>query len=464
MKGKRRWVLLMLVMAGLLVLTMSQATWGSIPDQFRHVSPAFAAGGIGDEFGITTRGNERDPKVAYDSTNDRALVVWRSYNGPGNNDVRAQIVNANGTLYGGEIVIADSSDNEVYPDVAYSPDEAEWLIVYVHWVTTSNKQGKKRPKITHVVRGQRVGWDGVVRGLPFDISPVYSESVTHSRVAYNTATGKYLGVWQVYDKEGKGRKGPRGSIRGATVDTASGTPDVGAIQTYAAYGYSTGCGDVDLAADNDTTGGRFLVIFPYCVAEGEVYGRLAAGDGTPDVGPFEIASISGAHLDAQSVAYGGGQYLVVFVSPKPGGGHQFKARRVSNTGEPQESNAGFVVFDPPVEDGVTDGGMAVEYGSASFLATWSYDPIIVDEIVPDFGYDRHIYGREVLPNETMPNAEFAISECNDPPEGAGCNQQAPGLAFNTTQGHFIVVWSNVPERYPGNIPANIWGRRWTLGP
>jgi len=71
--------------------------------------------------------------AAYDSVNNRYLVVYARYTGPfpGNAfDIYGQLVNADGSFLGPEFVIVSNNWNNRHPAVAFDPVNARYLVVY----------------------------------------------------------------------------------------------------------------------------------------------------------------------------------------------------------------------------------------------------------------------------------------------------------------------------------------------
>src|SRR5205823_3506576 len=67
--------------------------------------------------------NTNTQDLQYDSASassasGRSVVVWRHNYSPSDIDIHAQIYNADGSPFGGEIVVADTSKNEYSPSVA----------------------------------------------------------------------------------------------------------------------------------------------------------------------------------------------------------------------------------------------------------------------------------------------------------------------------------------------------------
>ena len=129
---------------------------------------------------------ELAPAVAYNGDRDEYLVVW--YNDrPGNDDIRAQRVNGDGTLLGGPFYIAAGSGVERRnPSVAYSSGQQRYLVVYEHDDGTYSR-----------VYGHVVGGDGQVLGVEFPLSSGAAlKNCFTPAVAYASTADTFLVVWQ----------------------------------------------------------------------------------------------------------------------------------------------------------------------------------------------------------------------------------------------------------------------------
>ena len=72
---------------------------------------------------------QREPRVAYNSTDNTYLVVWED-NRSGTYQIYGQRVDADGSLLGSNFNLHASSYDCRYPDVAYSSTSNIWLVVW----------------------------------------------------------------------------------------------------------------------------------------------------------------------------------------------------------------------------------------------------------------------------------------------------------------------------------------------
>lgn len=300
---------------------------------------------------------ELAPAVAYNGDRDEYLVVW--YNDrPGNDDIRAQRVDGDGTLLGGPFYIAAGSGVERRnPAVAYSSGQQRYLVVYEHDDGTYSR-----------IYGHVVGGDGQVLGVEFPLSSgaslkncftpaiayastadtflvVWQRTVVASTVsdieaqlangdgslsganffvqqgsnpfshsapalAYNRARNEFLVAWERYDGSasltdiygrlvtGNGQPLQPASIEYARMTVSNTKPAVAALPTASPIG-------------------QYLVIWElhYAAVDRDIYGRTAAGDGTPDPGFY----LSGANVDEARPAVAGREgrqiYFAVWQRP-----------------------------------------------------------------------------------------------------------------------------------------------------
>lgn len=75
--------------------------------------------------------HQKNPAVAYNSTNDQYLVVWQDQHPTyGDWDIMGQRVAGNGDFVGGEFTIEAPGLNQAQPDVTYNPTNNEYLVVW----------------------------------------------------------------------------------------------------------------------------------------------------------------------------------------------------------------------------------------------------------------------------------------------------------------------------------------------
>ena len=158
---------------------------------------------VGTEFVISNAANgQYNPSVAYNSSTNQYLVVWQDYISGISYDICGQLVNANGTLSGGNFVISYATNDQYNPSVAYNSSTNQYLVVWHDYRSGTNFD----------IYGQRVNANGNLLGGDFAIC-----NETHSQynpsVAYNSSANQYLVVWHDY------RDGTPPDIYGQLVDT-----------------------------------------------------------------------------------------------------------------------------------------------------------------------------------------------------------------------------------------------------
>jgi hypothetical protein len=144
----------------------------------------------GSEFAISTgTDSQYNPSVAYDSVNQRFLVVWsdwRNYDTT-NTDIYGQVVNADGSLYGSNFAISTDPDFQRSPSVAYDSANEKFL------VTWDDDRNTNTTSID--IYGQLVNADGSLFNFNFAIS-TFSGIQRVPSVAYDSVNGRFLVVWE----------------------------------------------------------------------------------------------------------------------------------------------------------------------------------------------------------------------------------------------------------------------------
>jgi len=104
----------------------SMSTWNDIYGRLISASGTF----IGDDFPISAAPPEQlAPSITYDSVNQRFLVAWRD-NRIMQSYIYGQIVNATGTLYGGEFFIGVAPNSQLSPALDFDPVNQDYLVAF----------------------------------------------------------------------------------------------------------------------------------------------------------------------------------------------------------------------------------------------------------------------------------------------------------------------------------------------
>jgi len=124
------------------------------------------------------------PSVAYDNITQRFLVAWED--GPNNYDIYGRILNANGTPYGNNFVISDAADFQWTPKISYDSTNHRFLVVW-----GDDRNGA----LNSDIYGQLVEADRSLNGNNFFISNATNEQGFHE-VAYDSTNHRFLVVWR----------------------------------------------------------------------------------------------------------------------------------------------------------------------------------------------------------------------------------------------------------------------------
>jgi hypothetical protein len=126
---------------------------------------------------LSNTGHFYQPEIAF--AGDRYLVVWNEQSSATGDDVFGQLINIDGTMHGGTVLISTGSGYQSNPRVTGSND---FLVVW-------EENGK--------IYGQRVSAQGQLIGTNFQIS----DTTSNDRQSPDIATGSdnYLAVWMQYN-------------------------------------------------------------------------------------------------------------------------------------------------------------------------------------------------------------------------------------------------------------------------
>jgi cation diffusion facilitator CzcD-associated flavoprotein CzcO len=101
------------------------------------------------------------PALAYDSMNNRYLVVYEQFNVGVKGDIYGQLLNADGTAYGSEISISTATNDQYTPSVAYDSGNGRFLVAW---------DDERNGNANSDIYGQLVNANGSLNGPNFPIS------------------------------------------------------------------------------------------------------------------------------------------------------------------------------------------------------------------------------------------------------------------------------------------------------
>jgi len=221
-------------------------------------------------FWISTAPNHQlNPSVAYDPANQRYLVAWQDYRN-GWSFIYGQLVNADGTLYNTDsntnFVISNGAQVQNYPSVAYDPLNQRFLVV---WHEESGS-------FTNIW-GQLVNANGTLYSTASDVNFVISNATNNQgnpSAAYDPVNQRFLVVWSDHRGGTYDIYGQLVNAAGTLYSTAASTNFVISNATYDQYLPSVAF---------DTANQRFLVVWQdYRInsISTDIYGQLVNAVGT----------------------------------------------------------------------------------------------------------------------------------------------------------------------------------------
>jgi hypothetical protein len=416
-----------------------------------------------------------NPAVAYNSTDNRYLVVWSGADDVvGEYEIWGQRVNAaTGGQIGAEFQIsymgpADDPDYDAEdPDVVYNSQSNEFLVV---WSADHYADGDFE------IWGRRVGTDGTLFGSMARVSvmgpgvdPDYD--ALSPAVTYNSTDNQYLVVWEGDHTAGTLVNNEleiwarRLSATGEVID-----PDILRMSDMGGSGDANyDARDPDVAYNS--TDNQYLIVWEgddtatgMANDEFEIWGqRLNASLGGVGSNDFRISDMGGsgdADLDAlnPAVAYDqyNNEYLVVWEGDDytadefdiygqrltaTGGGVGPNDFPLSNPGSGPNSN--YDALNPAV---------AYDQYNREYLVVWQDDELGVGEY--------EIWGQRVdAATGGQIDLDTRLSDMG-PDGNASYIAQTPAVAYSSQENQYLVAWSG-DNSTDGEF--EIWAQRFTGG-
>ncbi len=340
------------------------------------------------EFGV----DNLNPAIAYNSRHDEYLVVWENDRGA-TRDIYARRVASDGTVKSWFSVVSNANKWNWLPDVAYSPAQDEYLIVYAYNFSATD----------YDIYARRVNWNGSSMSpeIPIDTD---TDKDWYPAVAYNSQNDEYLVVYEKYIS------GTRRDIEAQRVKASDGS----LLSWRNIAGAANQIRRLPDVAYNATRN-EYLIAYTYQsppTADGDIFGKVTSANmGTLS---SEIQIVYNTYeQDTVALAAGPDEYLAVWEDGPSPTHRTIYGRRVSGTGTlqpfiPIADHSGQACIEP-----------AVAYGAGyGYLVAWRY--------ASGGTTGDDVYGRYVMPGQDSPaGSEFAID--NDT-----SSQRAPAVACATT--------------------------------
>lgn len=293
---------------------------GDIYGQLVNPDGSLFGAASASNFSVTkANGDQKSPAIAFDSANERFLVVW-SDSRNGNWDIYGQILNADGSIYNGspDFVVSNDLNSQNGPSAAFDSGNNRYLVVWHDNRKFSASEVDIYGQFISMT-GQLVNRANSTASDNFVISDNASQQFSPS-VAYDAGGKRFLAVWQDYrDISG------HSEIYGQHLNAADGaldTPSNSNSQVAAVFGgdliyskiaYNQNCGNY-LAAFEKVTAlatevGFALVGAPCPVAltvtpPNYDFTSIAAGASSPKE-TFTLSNSSSSSRNISTVTLGG---------------------------------------------------------------------------------------------------------------------------------------------------------------
>jgi hypothetical protein len=288
-------------------------------------------------------------------------------------------VRADGTLLSDFAIAHNANFRNYQPDVAYSPAQDEYLVVYTYDSVITDSD----------IWARRVRWDGSWMSSEFAIGRKTDKQHNPS-VAYNSDADEYLVVYQ--NTWGGGGQ----DIDAERVRASDGTP-LGWINIAAGTGLRSFPDVAYNAASN-----HYLVGYTFrpgsVFDSGDIYGKAPSWNLDPPSLSTEHHICDDAHdQDQVSVAASGEEFLAVWEHTPSATTTELYARRLDPTGTPLGPAGGFWITGNP---GRFDRAPSVAASAGHrYLIVWQRFP----------GMDYDVYGRYAVPGRDHgAGSEFAL--------------------------------------------------------
>ena len=304
---------------------------------------------------LETSVDSLEPAIAYNSNHDEYLVVWSNTRSAGaTKNIYARRVRSDGTLLSNFTIAHNANFHNYEPDVAYSPAQDEYLVVYTYDSVITDSD----------IWARRVKWNGADLDQPpyqeFPIGRPDKGGKQHKpAVAYNRDANEYLVVYQ----------NSWGSLY-----------DIDAVRVRASDGTSPGWRNIVSVANEfrsspdvaySEASNYYLIAYtfqPSSVTDsGDIYGKVTSWNMGYLSGEMHICDDANDQ-QAVALAASAGEYLAVWADGASSSTTEIYARRVGGDGTPLGPGGGFWIAGSP---GRHEGAPCVAFGAGyGFLIAW----------------------------------------------------------------------------------------------
>lgn len=393
--------------------------------------PQGSGGPIGQQIPISpvsiSDEGELSPSVAYNSSWQEYLVVWTGLDSVDQFNIYGQFVSHNGALISSRFFIPGFVGRNQVPDVAYTSDRNEYLVVWVTFGATGS--------CPRAVGGVRLDAYGTAIGAQFTLASSNSSTgePLYPAVAYSTQSHKYLVVW-VRAKVGTIAT----SGLEARILSGDGSTFGPVLQVTEQLETQPAWPDVAYSRARD----EFLVVwekwYDSTWSDHDIMGqRIGMAGGAHLEGANFVIHFTSNDETAAAVAWvsrpsGVGDYLVT-CSLEYGGLRYVAGQLLTDAGVVQ---TGAIISPHGNTDWVRASAVAGNENTHEFLVAWRYDGAI--------------QARRVTPAGLLgPYAESRSS---------GLDPNWPAVAGGPL-GDYLVAYNDQYSGYPTDVFGFLWGNR-----
>ena len=345
----------------------------------------------GNNFAISTAtGDQEDPAITASQSPDLYFVAWKDRR-TGAYDVYGQRVAWTGSLLWYEFAISAQPDDQMFPAVAYNPDDDQYLAVW---------------QDDDAIYAQRLSAEGQPLEEPWALE---TNGVNwFPDVAYNSQHNEYLVVWSDPDADAiEGRRVPPAGEATIYLQVPESDDGLNPRITY------------------NETEDQYLVVWH--TVDGDIYGRILRGDGLA-TGTRTTVCADDSYQLSPIVAFDSehNRFLVVWGDNRADFGTDLYGRFVLTNGQ----TAGGEFCIAGCADGVDRFDPALVYNpdDQEYLVVYEYQREAAD-------YD--IYGQRLGWAGTLAGTEIGIWDQND-----AVWQTLPDLLYVFTVNRYYVIWSD----------------------
>jgi hypothetical protein len=336
----------------------------------------------GDIRVTSARRPQSNPAAAFDTVNDRLLVLWADWRDAEDmdSDIYGRLLNFDGTPYGEDFRIAALDHvSQKTPNLAFDPVRQRFLVVW---------KDSRHPK--EKIYGRFVGADGVPQGDEFPLSMEGNDQDSPS-VLFDPRKDQFLVAWRDVTSIEKDRW--EKAVMGSFVDAVQGKAGKSFLIAYE----KTGCTPLSLKAAS------------FSPKENYYFVAWSSGRNYHETMPISERRDHRLGYDDRPK---GLDVYGAFISVDDGSLRE-EPFMIASEIDYQEMPS--VDYDPNRD---------------RFIVVW------YDLRRPPTNRDNDIYGRYIKPNGAM-SEEFLISD-----ELASGSRQLPTVAFSPRSDAFLVLWED----------------------